>query len=955
MPSGTALLLLGLLASSAAAQAPPDDKALAAELLAQADPPARERWLETHRGALSAGLGRELAAAARAHYMASRYEPAFDGYSLALRVGETSGDAETRIRALEGLGNVERFRGRPAEALVWLERARTEAEAASDTAAVGRILGATGAARRMLGEFAASLEIFERELTIFEGLHDAEWIGRTQFNIGTTLGALGRCGDAIPHLERARESAEAAGTPAAAVNAYNNLGLCHQELGDYAAALEAYGHCLQIAEASGSEAELAPTLENLGNVYRSEGAPQRALDAFHRSYAIASAQGEKHFMADALESEGSLLLELSRLGEARSSLERALALAEESHRLSVVTWASADLAEVSSRLGDRPRALALLQRCLEAAEQMEELPLVARTRRQIAALNLDDHQPEAALDQAGRAAEIARRYRLLEELWPALMVTGRAQRALGHPEAAEQALREAVDVVEELRAHAGGPESDRAAFLIPRVAPYQELVSLLADGGRTWDALSVAERSKARVLLDVLAGGRVAIGSALTKDERAEEARLEADVRSTNSELRALLLQAQPDASRRKALEDARSARRVALENWRTQQYAAHAELRVQRGESSPLAREDLRRLLPDGRTALLEYSLAGERGYLFVLRSGPDGEPAVSVHRLVVAPDEIVRLARDLRERLARRDLEFDATAARLYGSLLAPAGDALRGARHVVLVPDGALWELPFQALRPPGGRYLVEDVSVSYAPSFSVLRDMRAHPRAPAQPGHALLAVGNPDLGAGARRRSPSVLLSELVPLPEAEAQVREIARLYGPGQAAVRVGAEARESWLKQEAAHYRILHFATHGLLDDASPLYSQLVLAAPREGDADDGLLEAREILDMSLDADLAVLSACETGRGTSGTGEGLIGMAWAFFVAGCPATVASQWKVEAASTSKLMLAFHRALRAGQAPAEALRRAALARLHQAGGRHPFYWAGFVAMGDAGPR
>jgi CHAT domain-containing protein len=216
------------------------------------------------------------------------------------------------------------------------------------------------------------------------------------------------------------------------------------------------------------------------------------------------------------------------------------------------------------------------------------------------------------------------------------------------------------------------------------------------------------------------------------------------------------------------------------------------------------------------------------------------------------------------------------------------------------------------------------------------------MRGRRRLAPGASRTLLAVGNPDLGGAA-------------PIPEAEAQVRAIARLYDARSQAVRVGTEAREAWLKQEAPRYRILHLATHGLLDDVSPLYSQLVLAAPRQGEGDDGLLEAREILDLGLSADLAVLSACETGRGQSGAGEGLIGMAWAFFVAGCPATVASQWKVEAASTSRLMVAFHRELRAGRAPAEALRRAALARLRHRGERHPFYWAGFVAMGDADSR
>ena len=348
------------------------------------------------------------------------------------------------------------------------------------------------------------------------------------------------------------------------------------------------------------------------------------------------------------------------------------------------------------------------------------------------------------------------------------------------------------------------------------------------------------------------------------------------------------------------------------------------------RGESRPLAPGDVGSLLADGPTVLLEYVLCDPHAYLFVLAAGSSYAPSQAVYRLELDSPLLVRLARDLRERLAGRDMEFTEPAARLYRALLSPARDALRGARRVVIVPDGALWDLPFQALRGPGGRFLIEDAAVSYVPSLSVLRDMQARRRAHGQAAGSLLAVGDPELSS----------------------QVREIARLYDPRASAVRAGAGARESWLKAEAPHYRVLHVATHGTLDDASPLYSELVLAPPAAGERDDGLLEAREILELDLGADLAVLSACETGRGRAGAGEGLIGMTWAFFVAGCPTTVASQWKVEAASTSRLMLAFHRELRRNRAPAEALRLAALAQLRRGAERHPFYWAGFVAMGDA---
>src|SRR5262249_38990243 len=150
---------------------------------------------------------------------------------------------------------------------------------------------------------------------------------------------------------------------------------------------------------------------------------------------------------------------------------------------------------------------------------------------------------------------------------------------------------------------------------------------------------------------------------------------------------------------------------------------------------------------------------------------------------------------------------------------------------------------------------------------------------------------------------------------------------------------------------------RILHLATHGVLNNSSPMYSHLLLAQT-DGDAnEDGLLEAWEIMKLDLKADLAVLSACETARARVGAGEGMIGLSWALFVARCPATVVRQWKGGSASTSELMLEFHRLLKSqmssdadGFSAARALRDAALKLRRTAAYRHPFYWAGFVVAG-----
>ena len=957
--AAAALLVAATLQTAVPAQtAQPDaasaERVLATQLLAQPDEATREAWLDAHRDALTAALGREVNAQAAVLQKAGRFDEAFAAFAVAVRVGENAADVQTRVTGLRGQGDIERQRGRVRQALPFLERAMAEAEAAADPGLVGSLGSPLGMSRIQMGEYTEALEIFERQREAFERAGDTRGRGHAESNIGTALGTMGRNEEALQAFERSRALHEAAGFAGGVARADNNLGLTQRNLGNYAAALEALTRSLKAKEAGGDRPGLPSTLKNIGDVYAIQGARLQALEYFHRSYAIAAEIGLKPAMIEALYDEGRVLLELDRPQEAEKAQERALALAQEIESAEAVTWVSSALAEIRHAQGDRAGALRILQGCLETAEKRGEVPLIVHARWLVAALRLEEGRAADALALADGAADVARRSFLRDELWPALLVAARAEVALGQPSHAEPLLREAVDVIEDLRAQTVGTDADRTAFLVTRAEPYQDLVALLAEAGRDWDALAMAERSKGRVLLDVI-GGPAPTAAALGPAEREEERALESSLLAANSELRALLQKQGPDPERVKTLEAERARRRRALEDLSTRAYAEHPELRVLRGESRALDRADAGALLGDGQTVLLEYVLAERGGYLFVLAPGAPGEPRLAVHRLPGRTSVLLGLAKRLRAQLADRDLDFGTTSSRLYDLLLAPAGAPLRRARHVVLVPEGPLWELPFQALRPATGRYLIEGAAVSYAPSLTVLRDMRAR-HGTGSGEQTLLALGNPELGMGSRRRAPSVLMGEtLEPLPEAEAQVREIAQLYDVRTSDVRVGAAARESWFKAEAPHYRVLHLATHGVLDDTSPLYSQLVLATPATGDADDGLLEAREILDLKLGADLAVLSACETGRGQAGAGEGLIGMTWAFFVAGCPATVASQWKVEAAATTRLMLAFHRELQAKHTAAEALRLAALAQLRRPAERHPFYWAGFVAMGDADRR
>jgi CHAT domain-containing protein len=260
---------------------------------------------------------------------------------------------------------------------------------------------------------------------------------------------------------------------------------------------------------------------------------------------------------------------------------------------------------------------------------------------------------------------------------------------------------------------------------------------------------------------------------------------------------------------------------------------------------------------------------------------------------------------------------------------------------------VPDEFLWRVPFEALIGKNGEFLVAERAIAYAPSTTMLA--WSERRRASRARHTLLALGDPQLAVSTRRKAATYRNLAVGALPDAAREARALYDLYGRRNSTLLTGAAAREASFKKLARDYRIVHLATHGIVDDESPQYSALVLArAP--GDDEDGLLEMREVRGLDLHADLVVLSACDTASGRFFPGEGVISLSWAFLTAGCPTTVVSQWKTESATTEKLMTAFHRRLLAGDTKAEALRKAKLALLRDPQHGHPFYWAPFVVIG-----
>jgi CHAT domain-containing protein len=894
-----------LLASmSAAAQGTPPSPAALPPLvrdLLDAEPPARTRLLEERAPELGPDVAKGLLDAGAQRRRANDPEGALAAFDLAREVADRKG-------LLRDAG-----------------RARTQA---------AQMLSA-------LGRHGDALLLVEEARALFVRIGDAEQETRTILNRGILWRFMGDLDASLAAYEEARRRAEALGEARLVVIALNNTAVLHLNRGDLRSSLAALEQAVALQQGPPDQLTL-DLLTNLGTVHHMQGNLQLAAEYLERSLA-AHDKSDLFGTIHERTNLANVYVSLGRPGEARDLLETAAAAAEKAGTWERVARARTALGRLL--LHTRPKeAEAEAEKAVAAARESNTPDALIFALVLLADVERGRGRAEASLRAADEAVAAAERLGSESRLDAAATVQGLALAALGRDGEAAAAFERAIRAIETQRERVAGGETEREAFLETRTGPYQGLLELHARRGRTEPALAQAERARARTLVDVLGQGRSRLDALLGPGERERQRTLRETLARAGAEAQRERQAARADPKRLAAAEERLEDARREHEAFRAAAFVAHPEMRARSGQAAPWTLEQTRALLDD-RTLIASYAVTEDNVYLFTLsRTG-----GLRLHHLAAGPRDLEARTREFRQGLAGRDLGVRALARTLCDALLGPARAELRRHSRLLIVPDGPLWELPFQALECSPGRYLLEERAVAYAPSLTALREMSRR-TAPRTAPRSLLALANPALDE-TRRRQVAALHRDaaLAPLPEAEEEARAVGRLYG-ARSAVYLGSEAREPRFKAHAGRYRLLHFAAHGILNDASPLYSHLVLAHPAPGEKDDGLLEAWEIMELDLDADLAVLSACETGRGRVSRGEGLIGLSWAFSVAGCPTTVVSQWKVDSRSTSRLMQEFHRRLAAGRPTADALRGAALAVKADPGNAHPFYWAGFIVMG-----
>jgi CHAT domain-containing protein/Tfp pilus assembly protein PilF len=769
------------------------------------------------------------------------------------------------------------------------------AEAAGQVNRTGLYYRRIGICRSRAGNITGALEVYQRGVAVTEASGDGELLEENVHGAALALQKLGRLDEAMAMGQREYELTQKCGHPEHLVRAMWLISELDDATGKSRAGLQLLEKALVINRTTNDRDGTLILLDNLALRYGEMGDYDNAVHVENEVLATQTAGSVG--MAIAYNNMGEMLYRSGHPDEAWKWYEKSVAASTSPDAWRVHVGALLNVADMRNRAGRTPESDDAFRQALEIARssKVADLESIGLRMQSDALLRRSESAPasEAATD----ALRIARQIQSPVRTYEALLALGAARSAAGQLVAAREYFDEGLGIVETLRAQTSGEASDlRGAFeyLIPL---YQASVKNLIDLHLPAEALKRAEQAKARVLMDILLRGGVDERGAMTPAERAKEDELRKRMAAANG-----------------AVDDVMREFRL----FRRGVYDNHPELAVQSADFEPASTEKLARLLPDSKTALLDYFLVPSGVPLFVVRGGA-GKAEVSAYFLPDPKHSLAEEAMQFRQQLADREPGYRRAAQRLFARLLEPAMAGLRGTTNWIVSPDGALWDVPFEALVDNAGHHVIETRAVTVAPSLTAASEIHERRHAAATGGVRLLALGNP--------------LPSAVPLPDAAREVAEIGANYPRGAATVLTGTAATAAALRAQAPSAGIIHLAAHAGLNNSDPLASFVRLGSSGK-DGEDGMVTALDLMSLHLRADLVVLSACETALGSTGPGEGMIGMGWALSAAGASSSMLSLWKVDSAASRSFMTAFYRDYSAnGTTRSAAVRQAGLEMLH----------------------
>jgi CHAT domain-containing protein len=912
--------------------------------------PGRYRLMITAPRAAAHGDGERLRAEdlrARAdHFVSEHSEPASQEalgcyeQELALwrKMPDSAEEAATLARMADALGDL----GDLHRALDCAEDSLELYRQAGDERGVAAELDRAGLGHSELGEQILALLLLEQSLALRREAGDLYGQGEALNDIAVALGALGREAEAIERYTEALILFRRIGDRLAVATMLKNRAVDHMNLGNIDRALADLQDAMTRFRTLGREREEGLTEYSIGSICLDRGQVSAALRHYQAALTLLRRTGDKRFEGLVLDQVGLAELARGRALEALSDFDQARDILHDCGDLRAEAMVRGNIGRARLAAGDAAAA----REELEAA-----LPLVRKS---------GDRVHEAT----------------------ALVALAQAEKGLGDLDAARTAMEDALSLTESVRGSI--PEvGERAAYMAKTRDRYDLLIEILMalearHPGKGWDAeaLRASERARARSLIELLAEARIdirqGVDPALLEQERQIEARLDERRRGEAERIAAGRTSSDPDADRR------------AMETLLAQRDDVQARLRASSPRYAALARPqpltlgEIQLQLLDADTALVEFALGRERSFVWV------ATPTSLTSRELPPRAAVETAAQRLYEAWSTRSgvapAESQRRALALSRMVLGPIARHL-ASRRMIIVSEGTLQYVPWAALPSPWSgsaeQPLAADREIVQLPSATTLAVLRREAAARTAPASVVAVLADPVFDTSdprVTRRASSPVgaapgfaandaltrsmhesgLSRLERLVGSRSEAEAIAAMAGPGHGLLALDFRAsRETALGSEVAKARIVHFASHGLVDSRHPELSGIVLSlVDEQGRPQDGFLQTRDIYGMKLSADLVVLSACQSALGKDVRGEGLAGLSRGFMYAGAPRVVASLWPVPDRATAELMKRFYGAMLArGLRPATALREAQLEIRSDPHWSSPYYWAAFVLQGD----
>ncbi len=954
-----------------------------------------------------AGQANILSQIASLYYSLGENQKAQDFYSQALKLqqaaqGNLSGLAlafnlSRQAQLLTGIAATYASLGfgNRSKALDFFNQARSLYQKAGNRDGEATVLKAIGYAYYQFGEKQKALDALNQALVLWRAIPNPEREASTLRQIAYIYDSMSKPQQALDLYKQALDIQRQVNDRPEQGMTLKNIAQVYKSLGDYQLSIDTYNQALEIFKSIGDRARQASTLNEIGLVYQEAQDYQKSLDYYNQALTLARQNNNFLVEVSVLSSMVRVYQSLKDYPKALDSANQILSLSRQQKNdfweaQSFVTsggvyWAS----------GDYQKALEATQKAVTGHQKIGNRLGEANALYGLGKIYNSLKQYEKALSTYER--DLALRRMLGDRTGEAdtLYNVAITQRDKGNLNEARTQIEAAISIVEDIRTRVTSPEL-RTSYFASVQNYYQFYIDVLMqlhkkDPSQGYDALALhaSERARARSLLELLSEAnadiRKGVDPQLVERERSLQQKFDAVEKR-----RVELYSGNPS---KEQVENIEREREIYLEEYRQVQADIRAKSPSYAAltQPKPLTLEQIQEKVLDDDTLLLQYSLGEERSYLWAVT-----KTSITSYELPKRA-EIEAAAQGFYELLTTSAYQLEDSRSifqierppqstqdisQLSQMLLEPVAQQL-GNKRLLIVADGALQYLPFAALPVPGtsGKDVVpllvnhEIVNLPSATTLAVLRKETAlrqsAPKALAILADPVFSLNDERLkqareqeskGTGEQENLQQLQLArstresdlQLRRLPGTRTEAEAIVKLVPQSQRIQALDFTADRTWATHpDLSQYRIVHFATHGILNSKNPELSGVVLSLfDKLGNPQNGFLRLHDVFNLNLPAELVVLSACQTGLGQEVKGEGLVGLTRGFMYAGAPRVLVSLWNVQDKGTSELMTRFYKKMMQEKLqPAAALRAAQIEMWQDTKWKSPYYWAAFTLQGE----